>query len=113
MTGSLVIEGGGDFPDEPGDNEPNFNRDGPPHVSAGGGGDRPPRRDGGGDRGRGGRPGGGGGDVVVGEEDVLGAVAEIAGAVDVREAVVAVDGTRSSRHGFARIPRINQINGFN
>jgi polyribonucleotide nucleotidyltransferase len=59
MTGSLVIEGGGDFPDEPGD-EPNFNRDGPPHVSAGGGGDRPPRRDGGGDRGRGGRPGGGG-----------------------------------------------------
>jgi len=61
MTGSLVIEGGGDFPDEPSD-EPNFNRDGPPHVSAGGGGgDRPPRRDGGGDRGRGGRPGGGGG----------------------------------------------------
>ncbi|MGA9710101.1 MAG: polyribonucleotide nucleotidyltransferase, partial [Candidatus Sulfotelmatobacter sp.] len=30
MTGSLVIEGGGDFPDEP-DAEPNFNRDGPPH----------------------------------------------------------------------------------
>src|SRR5450631_4019887 len=57
MTGSLVIEGGGDFPDEPADNEPNFNRDGPPHVSAGGG-DRPPRT---GDRGRGGRPGGGGG----------------------------------------------------
>ncbi len=45
MTGSLVIEGGGDFPDEP-DAEPNFNRDGPPHVSAGGG-DRPR----GGDRG--------------------------------------------------------------
>jgi polyribonucleotide nucleotidyltransferase len=59
-AGTLVIEGGGDFPDEP-ENEPNFNRDGPPHVSAGGGGDRPPRRDGGGDRGgRGGRPGGGG-----------------------------------------------------
>jgi polyribonucleotide nucleotidyltransferase len=59
--GTLVIEGGGNFPDEP-DSEPNFNRDGPPHVSAGGGGDRPPRRDDrGGDRGRGGRPGGGGG----------------------------------------------------
>ena len=54
MTGSLVIEGGGDFPDEP-DAEPNFNRDGPPPVSAGGR-DRPPRRDRGGDRGRGGRP---------------------------------------------------------
>ena len=60
MTGSLVIEGGGDFPDEP-DSEPNFNRDGPPHVSAGGGGDRPRGGDRGGDRGgRGGRPGGGG-----------------------------------------------------
>ena len=60
LTGSLVIEGGGDFPDEPSD-EPNFNRDGPPHVSAGGS-DRPPRSgDRGGDRGRGGRPGGGGG----------------------------------------------------
>jgi len=59
MTGSLVIEGGGDFPDEP-DAEPNFNRDGPPHVSAGGGGDRPRGGDRGGDRGRGGRPGGGG-----------------------------------------------------
>src|SRR5579859_7641001 len=57
-AGTVVIEGGGDFPDEP-DSEPNFNRDGPPHVSPGGG-DRPPRRDGGGDRGRGGRPGGGG-----------------------------------------------------
>ena len=58
-AGTLVIEGGGDFPDEP-DSEPNFNRDGPPPMS-GGGGDRPPRRDGGGDRGgRGGRPGGGG-----------------------------------------------------
>ncbi len=62
MTGSLVIEGGGDFPDEPAENEPNFNRDGPPHVSAGGGGgDRPRGGDRGGDRGRGGRPGGGGG----------------------------------------------------
>jgi polyribonucleotide nucleotidyltransferase len=60
MTGSLVIEGGGDFPDEP-DSEPNFNRDGPPPVSAGGGGDRPRGGDRGGDRGRGGRPGGGGG----------------------------------------------------
>ena len=61
LTGSLVIEGGGDFPDEP-DSEPNFNRDGPPHVSAGASGDRPPRSgDRGGDRGRGGRPGGGGG----------------------------------------------------
>jgi polyribonucleotide nucleotidyltransferase len=60
LTGSLVIEGGGDFPDEP-DSEPNFNRDGPPHVSAGGGGDRPRGGDRGGDRGRGGRPGGGGG----------------------------------------------------
>src|SRR5215475_1925863 len=54
--GTLVIEGGGDFPDEP--DEPNFNREGAPH-----GGDRP--HSGGGDRGdrggRGGRPGGGGG----------------------------------------------------
>jgi polyribonucleotide nucleotidyltransferase len=59
LTGSLVIEGGGDFPDEP-DSEPNFNRDGPPHVSAGAG-DRPRGGDRGGDRGgRGGRPGGGG-----------------------------------------------------
>src|SRR6202451_4064137 len=61
MTGSLVIEGGGDFPDEP-DAEPNFNREGAPHVSAGGGerprgGDRGPDRGGG----RGARPGGGGG----------------------------------------------------
>jgi polyribonucleotide nucleotidyltransferase len=59
--GTLVIEGGGDFPDEPSD-EPNFNREGAPHVGGGGGGDRPPRTgDRGGDRGRGGRPGGGGG----------------------------------------------------
>src|SRR6202451_641378 len=61
MTGSLVIEGGGDFPDEP-DAEPNFNREGAPHVSAGGGG-RPRGGDRGPDRGggRGARPGGGGG----------------------------------------------------
>jgi polyribonucleotide nucleotidyltransferase len=51
-AGSLVIEGGGDFPDEP--DEPNFNREGAPHSSGdrGRGGDR---------GGRGGRPGGGGG----------------------------------------------------
>jgi polyribonucleotide nucleotidyltransferase len=62
-TGTVVIEGGGDFPDE---GEPNFNREGAPHVGA----DRPPMGDRphggdrprGGDRGgRGGRPGGGGG----------------------------------------------------
>jgi len=59
-TGTVVIEGGGDFPEEAG-NEPNFNREGAPHV---GSGDRPhsdrPR---GGDRGGrgGGRHGGGGG----------------------------------------------------
>src|SRR6202035_2820901 len=59
LTGSLVIEGGGDFPDEP-EGEPNFNREGAPHVSAGAG-DRPRGGDRGGDRGgRGGRPGGGG-----------------------------------------------------
>src|ERR1700736_3867654 len=58
-VGTVVIEGGGDFPDEPDSGEPNFNREGATHVSSGGG-DRP----GGGDRGRGGRggrPGGGGG----------------------------------------------------
>src|SRR5271163_648711 len=62
-TGTVVIEGGGDFPDEPDSGEPNFNREGAPHV---GGipsdrphGDRP--HGGGGDRGRGGRPGGGSG----------------------------------------------------
>jgi polyribonucleotide nucleotidyltransferase len=55
-AGSLVIEGGGDFPDEP--DEPNFNREGAPHSS----GDRGHGGDRGGDRGgRGGRPGGGGG----------------------------------------------------
>jgi polyribonucleotide nucleotidyltransferase len=59
-AGTLVIEGGGDFPDEP--DEPNFNREGAPH---GGGGERPHGGDRGGDRGdrggRGGRGGGGGG----------------------------------------------------
>src|SRR6202795_3143983 len=60
-AGTMVIEGGGDFPDEA-ENEPNFNRDGAP-LHVGGSdrprGDRPP----GGDRGgRGGRPGGGGRD---------------------------------------------------
>src|SRR6202050_5243450 len=56
-TGTVVIEGGGDFPDEPVDsNEPNFNREGAPHVGGLGSdrphGDRP--HGGGGDRGRGG-----------------------------------------------------------
>jgi polyribonucleotide nucleotidyltransferase len=67
MTGSMVIEGGGDFPDEA-EAEPNFNRDGAP-VGAGVGSDRPRSdrppgdRPPGGDRGgRGGRPGGGGRD---------------------------------------------------
>ena len=62
-TGTVVIEGGGDFPDEPDSSEPNFNREGAPHVGSIAGdrphGDRP--HGGGGDRGRGGRPGGGGG----------------------------------------------------
>src|SRR6202522_3193800 len=41
-TGTVVIEGGGDFPDEPVDsNEPNFNREGAPHV-AGSDSDSPP-----------------------------------------------------------------------
>jgi polyribonucleotide nucleotidyltransferase len=54
-AGTVVIEGGGDFPDEP-DAEPNFNREAASHVSSGGG-ERPRS----GDRGaRGGRPGGGG-----------------------------------------------------
>jgi polyribonucleotide nucleotidyltransferase len=61
LTGALVIEGGGDFPDEA-ENEPNFNRDGAAQQVASTDrprGDRPP----GGDRGgRGGRPGGGGRD---------------------------------------------------
>jgi polyribonucleotide nucleotidyltransferase len=57
-TGTLVIEGGGDFPDEA---EPNFNRDGVAHAVSS---DRPQGdRPHGGDRGgRGGRPGGGGRD---------------------------------------------------
>jgi polyribonucleotide nucleotidyltransferase len=62
-TGTVVIEGGGDFPDEPDSSEPNFNREGAPHVGSIAGdrphSDRP--HGGGGDRGRGGRPGGGGG----------------------------------------------------
>ena len=59
VTGSVVIEGGGDYPDEA-DSEPNFNREGAPHAgSSAGAPDRGPRP--GGDRGgRGGRPGGGG-----------------------------------------------------
>jgi polyribonucleotide nucleotidyltransferase len=58
-TGTMVIEGGGDFPDEA-EAEPNFNRDGAPVASS----DRPHGdRPHGGDRGgRGGRPGGGGRD---------------------------------------------------
>jgi polyribonucleotide nucleotidyltransferase len=57
-TGTVVIEGGGDFPDEA-EGEPNFNREGGSHP-------RPPSSDRGPDRGgdrggRGGRPGGGGG----------------------------------------------------
>jgi polyribonucleotide nucleotidyltransferase len=60
-TGTVVIEGGGDFPEEA-EGEPNFNRDGVAHVASTSSdrphGDRPH----GGDRGgRGGRPGGGGG----------------------------------------------------
>jgi polyribonucleotide nucleotidyltransferase len=57
LTGSMVIEGGGDFPDD----EPNFNREGGAPVGGSDRphGDRPP----GGDRGgRGARPGGGGRD---------------------------------------------------
>jgi polyribonucleotide nucleotidyltransferase len=58
-AGTMVIEGGGDFPDEA-EAEPNFNRDGAPVASS----DRPHGdRPHGGDRGgRGGRPGGGGRD---------------------------------------------------
>ena len=60
VTGTMVIEGGGDFPEEA-EGEPNFNRDGVAHVASS---DRPPGdRPRGGDRGgRGGRPGGGGRD---------------------------------------------------
>jgi polyribonucleotide nucleotidyltransferase len=54
-AGTVVIEGGGDFPEE--ESEPNFNREGAPR-----GGDRPSgdrqHGGGGGDRGRGGRRGG-------------------------------------------------------
>ena len=57
--GTLVIEGGGDFPDDP--EEPNFNREGGAPPVGAGAGDRPRGGDRGGDRGRGGRPGGGGG----------------------------------------------------
>src|ERR1700678_2174950 len=58
MTGTMVIEGGGNFPEEA-EGEPNFNRDSTRQQPAGGGNDRPPHS---GDRGgRGGRPGGGGG----------------------------------------------------
>ncbi|MFZ0807147.1 MAG: S1 RNA-binding domain-containing protein, partial [Candidatus Sulfotelmatobacter sp.] len=57
-VGTVVIEGGGDFPDEA-EGEPNFNRD-PSREGAPQGGPRP--HSGGSDRGgRGGRPGGGGG----------------------------------------------------
>ena len=59
-AGTVVIEGGGDFPDEA-EGEPNFNRD-PSRESVPQGGGRPHGGDRGGDRGgRGGRPGGGGG----------------------------------------------------
>ena len=64
-TGTVVIEGGGNFPDEP-EGEPNFNRDdaaraaGRPHGGDRGG-DRGGRGGGGGGRGRGRRHGGGGG----------------------------------------------------
>ena len=51
-TGTVVIEGGGDYPDEA-EGEPNFNREGPPR--GGQQGDRPRDRGG-----RGGRHGGGG-----------------------------------------------------
>ena len=57
-AGTVVIEGGGDFPED--ESEPNFNREGAPH-----GGDRPHgerQHGGGGDRGRGGRRGGRGRD---------------------------------------------------
>src|ERR1700688_1574788 len=61
LTGTMVIEGGGDFPEEA-ENEPNFNRDGAPLVASS---DRPHGdRPHGGDRGGrgGGRPAGGGRD---------------------------------------------------
>ena len=95
MTGSLVIEGGGDFPDEPGDAEPNFNREGAPHVSAVGA-DRPRGGDRGGDRGRGGRPGGGGGGVAEVEAAAVVLEAAEAVVVAVPAAVAAGAGTRNS-----------------
>src|SRR5882724_5716544 len=61
-TGTVVFEGGGDFPEEA-EGEPNFNREGAPLAGSDRpptGGDRPRGGDRGGDRGRGGRPGGGG-----------------------------------------------------
>jgi len=59
--GTVVIEGGGDFPDEA-EGEPNFNRDPNREAVPQAGGARPHGGDRGGDRGgRGGRPGGGGG----------------------------------------------------
>jgi len=60
-TGTVVIEGGGNFPDEP-EGEPNFNRDDAARAGGGRphGGDRG-GRGGGGGRGRGRRHGGGGG----------------------------------------------------
>jgi polyribonucleotide nucleotidyltransferase len=58
-TGTVVIEGGGDFPDEA-ENEPNFNRENLNREGAPSGGGRPHGGDRGGDRGgRGGRGGGG------------------------------------------------------
>jgi polyribonucleotide nucleotidyltransferase len=69
VTGTMVIEGGGDFPEEA-ESEPNFNRDPSSQHHHGGGNDRPHGGDRGGrggrggggrDRGRGGRRHGGGG----------------------------------------------------
>ncbi len=62
-TGTVVIEGGGNFPDEP-EGEPNFNRDEAARAAGADrphGGDRGGRGGGGGGRGRGRRHGGGGG----------------------------------------------------
>ena len=56
LTGSMVIEGGGDFPDD----EPNFNREGGPAPVSSGDRPRSDRAPGGDRGGRGGRPGGGG-----------------------------------------------------
>ena len=95
-AGTVVIEGGGDFPDEP-DAEPNFNRD----PSAPGGGPRP---HGGGDRGgdrggRGGRPGGGGRGRGRGGMDAA-ATAVVAGGIVADAADRAGEDTRTS------LPRI-------